>query len=209
MGLSQQQLNDDLDALARRDPSFAKALATLGPPPTRHREPGFATLLAVIVSQQLSTRAAATIWQRVQAGLGEVPTPEAVLATTQLREWGLSGRKAEYAKDLAAHVATGALDFALLPQLDDDSAVEKIVAVRGLGRWSAQIYLMFAEGRRDMWPADDLAIQKAYAQLKGLEASTLRGKKFEALTQDWSPYRSAAALMMWHCYGSTTLEASA
>jgi len=207
MGLSRSRLRRHLDKLAERDPDVAKALEQVGYPPPRHRPPGFATLFQVIVSQQVSTHSASAIWARCQAQLGMEPEPHHVLACKHesLRDCGLSERKAEYARDLAAHFADGRLCSERLSVLDDEAAIEALVSVRGIGRWTAEIYLLFAEGRPDVWPADDLAIQVAYQRMKGLEERP-RGRDFYALSEAWSPWRGAAAILLWAVYGSTTLD---
>lgn len=207
VGLSRARLRRHLDHLAAQDPDIARALSQVGYPAPRHRPRGFATLFQVIVSQQVSTQSASAIWSRCQAGLGENPAPEAVLgaSTEALRACGLSARKAEYAQDLAAHFVDGRLNDEDIAALDDEAAIAALTAVRGIGRWTAEIYLLFAEGRQDVWPADDLAIQIAFQRVKGLE-NRPRGKAFYALSEPWSPWRGAAAILLWSVYGSTTLE---
>lgn len=207
MGLSRYRLRKSLDILADQDADIAAVLAELGYPQLRHREPGFATLFQVIVAQQISTKAAAAIWRRVTTAWGEQPQPVQILTATdaQLRECGLSTRKAEYAQGLAAMVADGRLPLETMAALDDEAAIAAITAVRGLGRWSAEIYLLFAEGRPDVWPADDLAIQIAYQRLKKLDDKP-KGKAFYAMVESWSPHRGAAAMLLWKYYGAATLQ---
>lgn len=206
MGLTRAQIKADLDALAAVDPVLAQGLEAVGYPAPRHRPRHFSTLLQIIAAQQISTHAAAAVWQRLEAHLGEV-SPQRVIGAgeAQLRAAGLSARKAEYALDLAARCESGALNLRRLARLDDEEAIAAITAVRGLGRWSAEIYLLFAEGRPDVWPADDLAIQIAFQRLHALEQQP-RGKGFYPLTRKWSPRRGAAALLMWKLYGSATLS---
>ncbi|MEM6988641.1 MAG: DNA-3-methyladenine glycosylase 2 family protein [Pseudomonadota bacterium] len=207
MGLSQSTLERHLDQLAATDADLERALSAVGYPPTRHRPPGFATLFQVIVSQQVSTHAASAIWQKCQAAFGEAPSADAIQSASAetLRACGLSVRKCEYAADLAAHFVDGRLSDASIARLDDEQAIAALTAVRGIGRWTAEIYLLFAEGREDVWPADDLAIQVAFQRVKGLEARP-RGKPFYALSEPWSPRRGAAAILMWSVYGSATLD---
>ncbi|MEM9603356.1 MAG: DNA-3-methyladenine glycosylase 2 family protein [Pseudomonadota bacterium] len=207
MGLSESTLHAHLDTLAHSDPDVARALEAVGYPAPRHRDPGFATLFQVIVSQQVSTRAASAIWQQCQASFGNEPTADAVRAATpaHLRACGLSARKCEYASDLADRFVSGELSAAQIAALDDEAAITALTAVRGIGRWTAEIYLLFAEGRHDVWPADDLAIQVAFQRLKGLDERP-RGRAFYDLSAPWSPRRGAAALLMWAVYGSGTLD---
>lgn len=200
-----------LDRLASRDPDVAAALARLGYPPPRVRPEGFATLLQAIVAQQLSTRAAAAIWARVEAACGtDGVRPEAVLAldAPALRACGFSGRKVEYAHGLASSVLAGALDPTALALADDETAIQAIAALRGFGRWSAEIYLLFALGRPDVFPADDLALQIGFQRLKGLEARPT-AKALRLLTEPWAPWRGAGAILLWKVYGSATLDGTA
>jgi DNA-3-methyladenine glycosylase II len=196
-----------LGELAARDPDLAAALARLGPPPPRVREPGFATLLHVIVAQQISTRAAASIWRRLGEALGGEVTAGRFLALSEaeLRACGLSGPKIRYGQGLAEAVASGALPVEELAAMEEEQAVAAITALKGFGRWSAEIYLLFALGRADAFPADDLALQVGYQRLKGL-AERPSAKRLRELTAPWRPYRGAAAVFLWHLYGAATLD---
>ena len=196
-----------LDELAARDHDLAAALARLGYPAPRQRDPGFATLLRIILAQQVSTASAAAIWRKLEARLGGEVTPAAFLALDDaaLRVAGFSARKAEYARGLCRAIEAGALDVDRLAHLDEDAAVEALVRLRGLGRWSAEIYLLFALGRADVFPADDLAIQIAIQRLRGLAARP-GGKLARELAEPWRPYRGAAAVFLWHYYGAATLD---
>jgi len=160
MGLSMQQLQGGIDALSSIEPAFAAALVRVGYPQPRGREPGYETLLRTIVGQQVSVAAAASIWRKLEAAVGGEPVPAALLAASDeaLRGAGLSRQKAGYARSLAEEVSSGRLDLANLPE-DDEKAIAALSAVKGIGRWSAEIYLLFAEGRPDIWPAGDLAVQ--------------------------------------------------
>ncbi len=200
-------LNGMLDELGRRDAVLAAALARVGYPAPRVREPGFATLLRVIVAQQLSTKAAAAIWGRLEAAAGGEVTPERflALADAELRGCGFSAPKVAYGRGLAAAVASGELPLAGLAAMDEDVAVAALTRVKGFGRWSAEVYLLFALGRADVFPADDLALQAGYQRLVGLperpKAAFLR-----ELTEPWRPYRGAGAIFLWHYYGTATLD---
>ena len=207
MGLTRAQIKESLDALADFDPLISQAIAQVGYPEPRHRPKQFSTLLQIIASQQISTHAAASVWNSLQAFLGGDVSAQSVLACSEdsLRGAGLSRRKAEYALDLARKCDSGDLNLRHLRHLSDEDAITAIVSVRGLGRWSAEIYLLFAEGRMDVWPADDLAIQVAFQQLHTLDERP-KGKAFYPMTEKWSPHRGAGALLMWKLYGSTTLS---
>ncbi len=209
MGLSSAHIKEALDGLAARDALIGQALDTVGYPEPRHRPAEFSTLLQIITAQQISTQSAAAVWLRLQAFLGDELSAEAVSACTEedLFGAGLSARKASYARDLAQKCLSGELDLEAVSGLPDEAAISAICAVRGLGRWSAEIYLLFAEGRPDVWPADDLAVQVAFQRLHGLDARP-KGKAFYPLTEKWSPQRGACALLMWKLYGAPTLGAT-
>jgi DNA-3-methyladenine glycosylase II len=205
--LAGERLRAALDALAAIDPDVARELARIGYPPARQRDPGFATLVRIVAAQQVSTASAAAVWNRLELALAGEISPERLLALGEagLRAAGFSGRKAGYALGLAAAVAAGELDLPGLPLLDEDAAIERIVRLRGFGRWSAEIYLLFALGRADTFPADDLAVQIAFQRLKRLEARPT-AKALRVLAEPWRPFRGAGAVFLWHCYGASTLD---
>jgi DNA-3-methyladenine glycosylase II len=184
-----------LDQLAATDPALGNALAQIGYPLPRLRAPGFATLLQIMVAQQISTRAAAAIWQRLAAACGVPPTPAAFLQLDDAacRAIGLSGRKVLHGRALAQAVRSGALPLTDLAHAAEADIIAAITALPGFGRWSAEIYMLFALGRIDGWPAGDLA------QRPNRVAMT-------ALGEAWRPCRGAGALFLWHLYGATTLE---
>jgi DNA-3-methyladenine glycosylase II len=206
MGLSATQLKASLDALAATEPAFARGLERVGYPAPRIRPPGYATLLRTIVGQQVSVAAASSIWARIEqaaeAAGGDVGDPAhlATLPDEALRAAGLSRQKIGYARSLAGLVDTGALDLGSLPD-DDEAAIAALTAVKGIGRWSAEIYLLFAEGRPDIWPAGDLAVQIEVGRLLGLDARPAE-RVTRALAESWRPHRGAAAIFTWHHYGS-------
>ena len=205
--LDADRLRAMLDTLAAGDPDLRRALARVGYPASRQRDPGFATLLRIILAQQVSTASAAAIWRKLEAALQRKVTPARLLALDDaaLRAAGFSARKAQYARGLCAGVTTGALDIAGLALLEEEAAIDTLVALRGFGRWSAEIYLLFALGRADVFPADDLAIQIAIQRLRGLAARP-GGKLARELAEPWRPYRGAAAVFLWHYYGAATLD---
>jgi DNA-3-methyladenine glycosylase II len=200
MGLTSEQLRDHLNALAARDPRFAAALALAGYPEPRGRGRGYETLLRTIVGQQISFKAADSVWAKLAATVGDIVDPDALVATSDeaLRGAGLSRQKIGYARSLAELCASGALDFNALPE-DDEEAIALLTQVKGIGRWSAEIYLLFAEGRPDIWPAGDLAVQESVRRILGHEARPAE-KATRELAEDWRPYRGAAAVFAWHHY---------
>lgn len=205
MGITEQQLTQGLDTVADREPAIARALSIAGYPETRIRDRGYATLLRTIVGQQVSVASAASVWNKLEAALGTGCAPEALLAADfdALRACGMSRQKQGYARSLAELVMTGALDLEQLPD-DDEAAIAELVRIKGIGRWSAEIYLLFAEGRPDIWPAGDLAVQAGIGRILGLEARPSE-KETRALADPWSPHRGAVAILTWHCYNNAAL----
>ncbi len=206
MSLTEPQLRAALDAIAAAEPRIAAAIARGGYPDPRGRGRGAGTMMRAIVSQQVSTKAAASIWNKLEATCGgDMDDHHAVLATPleRLRAAGLSGQKAGYVVSLAQHVATGQLDFAALPA-DDEAAIAALTAVKGIGRWSAEIYLLFAEGRPDVFPAGDLAVQIAFGRILGLEARPSE-KQTRDLAEPFRPHRGALAIFLWHHYNIQAL----
>ncbi|MBX9732189.1 MAG: DNA-3-methyladenine glycosylase 2 family protein [Sphingomonas sp.] len=202
MGLSADQLKAALDALAAREPSFAAGLARVGYPPPRIRDRGYATLLRTIIGQQVSTKAAASVWNKLEGLVGSLDDPGNITRASDetLREAGLSRQKASYARSLADEVTSGRLDLENLPA-DDEEAIAALVRIKGIGRWSAEIYLLFAEGRTDIWPAGDLAVQIEIGRLLGHDERPSE-KLCRDLAEAWRPHRGAAAIFAWHHYGT-------
>jgi DNA-3-methyladenine glycosylase II len=189
-----------LKKLAEVDADIAQGVKRVGLPEPRIRPAGFDTLLSTIVGQQISTEAARTIRGRVDALLPEIsPTTLLALSDDALRGAGMSGRKVEYAKGLARAMVEGTFDVDGLAELDDEAAIEAITALRGFGRWSAEIYLMFSLGRSDIFPSGDLALRVALARLKGLNERPTPGQA-HGLVAHWAPYRSAGSLFLWLYY---------
>lgn len=205
MGLSAEMLNTGLDALAAREPGIARALAVAGYPPPRIRERGYATLLRTIVGQQVSVAAAASVWTKLEALLGPDIPPAVLLAAEfdALRACGFSRQKQGYARSLCELVMSGELDLATLP-VDDEDAITLLTRIKGIGRWSAEIYLLFAEGRPDIWPAGDLAVQAGLHRILRLDARPSE-RETRVLGEAWRPWRGAAAILTWHCYNNAAL----
>ena len=202
MGLSADAIREGLDAIGGLNPAIAGAVERVGYPEPRIRSTGYRTLLRTIVGQQVSVAAAASVWNKLEALLGEAMPPEDLLASDfdALRGCGLSRQKQGYARSLCELVVGGELDLHSLPD-DDEEAIAELVKIKGIGRWSAEIYLLFAEGRPDIWPAGDLAVQVGLGKLLGLEARPDE-KATRALAEAWRPHRGAAAVLAWHSYNS-------
>jgi DNA-3-methyladenine glycosylase II len=202
MGLSTEQLRVSLDALSNREKGFAAAIRATGYPDARSREPGYATLLRTIVGQQVSVAAAASVWNKLETLLGNGCPPENLVAQDfdTLRACGLSRQKQSYARSLAERVISGALPLHALPD-DDEQAIAYLTQVKGIGRWSAEIYLLFAEGRPDIWPAGDLAVQEGVKRILGLSERPSE-KAIRDVAEAWRPHRGAAAIFLWHVYAT-------
>ncbi|MFA7587809.1 MAG: DNA-3-methyladenine glycosylase 2 family protein [Novosphingobium sp.] len=205
MGLEGNAIRAGLDAIAAREPAIAQALARTGYPEPRIRARGHATMLRTIVGQQVSVAAAASMWRKLEDFIGPEMAPERLLAADfdSLRACGLSRQKQAYARSLCELVAAGAVDFDSLPA-DDEDAIAQLIRIKGIGRWSAEIYLLFAEGRPDIWPAGDLAVQVGLQKLLGLAERPVE-KQTRALADGWRPHRGAAAIFTWHCYNNPAL----
>ncbi len=205
MGLSAEQLRADLDALASRDPVVARAIERVGYPDARIREPGFATMLRTIVGQQVSVASAQSVWRKLEDELGTDFAPQTLLSRDfdTLRACGLSRQKQGYARSLCELAESGALDFSALPA-DDEEAIALLTQIKGIGRWSAEIYLLFAEGRGDIWPAGDLAVQEGVKRL--LKLDDRPGEKAtRQIAEPWSPQRGSMAVFIWHFYANPAL----
>jgi len=198
-------INAAVDELARREKAFASVLEKHGRPEPRVSDPGATTLLRTIVGQQVSVAAARSMWVKLEAGYGSPPDLKKIRKATdeELRLAGLSRQKAGYARSLAELVLSGELDLARLPE-DDEEAIAHLTRIKGIGRWSAEIYLLFAEGRTDVWPAGDLAVQIEIGRLLGLDGKPTE-KQLRELADAWRPHRGAVAVLAWHSYNSEVL----
>ncbi|MCH9013872.1 MAG: DNA-3-methyladenine glycosylase 2 family protein [Proteobacteria bacterium] len=195
-----ESLRPALEALSACDPDIARHYRAYGLPPRRRRPEGFAGLIHIIAAQQLSAASANAIIARLEAAASPL-APETFLALDDaaLKATGLSRPKARYGRALAEDLLAGRIDLDGLAELDDAAAIERLVQAKGIGLWSAEIYLLFALGRPDVWPADDLAVQEGVRRLKGLEARPGQ-KEMDVIAEPWRPYRTAAAIFIWHYY---------
>jgi DNA-3-methyladenine glycosylase II len=191
---------DPFDYLATADPHLAEALAAAGIPAPRRRPRGFEGLARIIIAQQVSAAAATTMWNRVSAAIKPFePATVAAVTIDALRACGLSRQKAAYLHGLAADIHEGRLNLAKIHRLPDEEAIAALMTLKGIGRWSAEIYLLFALRRPDIMPSGDLALQVAAQHLKGLRRRPAP-ERLVKLAQSWRPHRSAAALLLWHYY---------
>jgi DNA-3-methyladenine glycosylase II len=190
-------------ALARRDLDLARVVRAHGPPPLWQRRPGFATLVHIILEQQVSLASARAAFGRVRA-LAYPFTPATFLGLDdrQLRAAGFSGQKTRYCRNLAVAIRDGGLELRGLAALDDDEVRRRLTAVTGIGAWTADIYLIMALGRPDVWPLGDIALAQAARELKRLPARP-SAAEMTALGESWRPWRAVAARVLWHHYLST------
>jgi len=189
-----------LAELAGRDADLGRVFLEFGPPPMWDREPGFATLIHIILEQQVSLASARACFAKLMSTVGKL-TPTALLDLDDetLRAAGFSRQKTEYARVLATAIQSRELDLNTLAALSDDEARNQLMRLKGIGRWTADIYLLMALGRPDVWPAGDLALVVAAQKVKRLEGRPTP-EEFQALGEPWRPWRSVAARLLWHHY---------
>ena len=191
-----KSLEHHIKQLIRIEPRFAPVYKQVGTPSLRRNEGGFNELMRAMVGQQLSVAAAASIWNKLdKAGM---TTPQAIKNANDdaLRINGLSRQKIRYLRSLVEHD----IDFVTLKTLPDDEVIATLTAVTGIGRWTAEMYLLFSLGRVDILAVDDLAIKVGAMDLLGLDDRPTP-KQLRLLSEPWSPYRSAASLLLWSHYG--------
>ena len=205
MGLSAKAIREGLHHAAAIEPALARAIELAGYPEPRINPTGYRTLLRTIVGQQVSVQSAASVWNKLEALLGEAMPPELLLEADYdaLRGCGLSRQKQGYARSLCELTVSGELNLDDLPA-DDEEAIAVLTRIKGIGRWSAEIYLLFAEGRPDIWPAGDLAVQAGLGKLLGHEVRPDE-KAVRKLAEAWRPHRGAVAIFTWHCYNNPAL----
>jgi DNA-3-methyladenine glycosylase II len=194
----------DLDRLradlVERDPALAEAHAATPPLEWRHRPRGFSGLVRMIVEQQVSVASADAVWRRLNVGLGQI-TPDVLLAhdAETLQGMGLSRQKSGYVHGLARAQIDGTIDLEGLSALDDAEAINALVALKGIGLWTAEVYLMMCEGRLDVFPGGDIALQEAIRWADGTDARPDQ-KAAYARAEVWRPYRGVAAHLLWAWY---------
>jgi DNA-3-methyladenine glycosylase II len=206
--LTAETLGHALEVLAHRDADLARILRDHGPPPLWQREPGFATLVHIILEQQVSLASAQAAYDRLLAAAYPL-TPARFLEfdDAQLRLIGFSRQKTGYARGLAQAIAEGRLDLTGLDALDDASARAELVRLRGIGPWTADIYLLMVLRRPDVWPSGDVALASAALRLKQLDAQPTFDE-LDAMAAQWHPWRAVAARLLWHFYLSSRAGAS-
>ncbi|MCG8492886.1 MAG: hypothetical protein MI743_14800 [Sneathiellales bacterium] len=183
-----------------RDPDFRQAIDVITPIPSRMRPAGFKPLVKIIVEQQVSIASANAIWGRLEKAITPFK-PETLLSfsETRLRDLGLSKQKAIYCRALATSISEGALSLTSLEQLDDLVVMDHLTQVKGIGRWTAEIYLIACLKRQDIWPAGDVALKVALQHLKKLDTRP-SVQEMDLYAEKWRPYRTLAARILWRYY---------
>jgi DNA-3-methyladenine glycosylase II len=200
-----EEFHRGVDHLVAVEPAFAAVLERLGRPEPRVSERGTAALLRTIVGQQVSVAAARSMWNKLTAAYGDPPDLDrlAEASDEEFRALGQSRQKAGYLRSLAGLVRSGELDLEALPP-DDEDAIAHLTRVKGIGRWSAEIYLLFAEGRGDVFPAGDLAVQIELGRLLGTPERPSE-KWLRERAAPWAPFRGVSAIFAWHSYNTKVL----
>ncbi len=203
MALTRASYAAAIAELAARDPALGRVVADYGAPPRWKRKQGFATLVLLILEQQVSLASAEATFARLEERAGTIE-PGAILALGEerMREAGLSRQKARYVHGLAAAAASGEIDFHKLGRAADEAVRAALIPIKGIGDWTVDIYLLTALQRPDIWPARDLALQEAARAIKELDARPDE-KAMQAIGEAWRPWRSVAARILWHHYLNT------
>ena len=198
--LNQDSLIEGVSYLCEVDPDLAKVISDLGNPPLWSREPGFPTLIHIILEQQVSLASARAAFDKLVRASGQL-TPERFLEYTDsnLKEFGFSRQKTRYGHELSKAILNGQLDLDGLQRLDDSSARDELIKIKGIGPWTADIYLLMALLRPDIWPRGDLALIKAAMEIKGLSEKPTTEALLE-IAENWKPWRAVAARIAWHYY---------
>lgn len=198
--LTQERFEEAVHILCRQDSDLAQIVTRFGPPPMWTRQPGFPTLIHIILEQQVSLASAKAAFDRLCAAVSPLtPAGFLELDDTALRTIGFSRQKAGYSRHLARAIVEGQLDLARLERLDDTAVYTELLRLKGIGPWTANIYLLMALRRPDIWPSGDLALAIAVQEVKQLEARPTP-PELDRLSQPWQPWRAVAARLFWHHY---------
>ena len=201
--VNEQNIESICKQLSKQDKYMARVFKTYGAPPLWNRDPTFATLIHIILEQQVSLASALSAFNKLKNKLGNI-TPEAVLNLTdaEMKACYFSRQKISYARDLAKAIQEGRLDLDSLNQLSNEDATDELKKIKGIGDWTAQVYLLMVMLRIDVMPRGDIALHAAYKNLVELEKRP-KSDEFIELAKKWKPYRSVAARLLWHFYLST------
>ena len=198
--LTQSSYEDAITELSNQDKDLAAVVLKWGKPPFWTHAPGFPGIVLAILSQQVSLESAQAAFTKLEAEIGPIAADAFLtLDDTELREIGFSRQKASYVRGVAQAIIEGELDFGVLETLDDDQIREKLMGIKGIGRWTADTYLLFAMRRPDAWPSGDLALAKSIQEVKGLPSNP-RFDEVDHIALSWRPWRAVAARILWHSY---------
>jgi DNA-3-methyladenine glycosylase II len=198
--LNKRSLAQAVRYLAGRDVDLARIVNNLGPPPIWAREEGFHTLIHIILEQQVSLSSARAAYDRLLAVAAPLnPERFLQLGDAELKAIGFSRQKTAYGRNLARSIIQGELNIEALGSMEDELVRAELTRIKGIGNWTADIYLLMVLGRRDIWPKGDLALAVAIERVKGL-ARRPTPEEMEALSADWKPWRAVAARILWHYY---------
>jgi DNA-3-methyladenine glycosylase II len=198
--LTEETFHRALAILRKRDPDLEDVLLTYGPPPMWARKPGFATLVHIILEQQVSLASARAAFDRLRQVIPELTPAEFLkLDANELKRIGFSHQKSRYCRGIAGALGDGSLRLGRLEKMDDHRARGELLQVTGIGPWTADIYLLMALRRPDVWPSGDLALARAAQQLRRLDSRPSE-TELEALGRPWKPWRAVAARILWHHY---------
>ena len=198
--LTEETFEEGLRVLCDRDPDLAQIPAKLGPPPMWAREPGFPTLIHIILEQQVSLSSDKAAYDRLLATASPLtPARFLELDDVALKTIGFSRQKTTYGRELAQAIVSGSLDLAELENVDDAAVRSELIKVKGIGPWTADIYLLMALRRPDVWPSGDLALAAAAQGVKRLPTRPTP-EELDALGASWRPWRAVAARLLWHYY---------
>lgn len=193
-------ITKDAHKLAKVDTDFNKIITEIGLPEERHRSPNLATLIHIIVSQQISLTAATSIWKKFTEQLNDISPNNIIrLGEQGLRNIGFTRSKSAAVLNLCQQIMNGTFDIDAMSSMDDNKAKKYIMGLSGFGEWSASIFLIFCLGRPDVWPSGDIALQEATKSLKRLDTRP-KTKQMDELSISWKPFRTTAAHLLWHHY---------
>lgn len=199
---STDDIAEGLLALGRSDARLARVIELAGPVPLRRRPPGYAALAEIILSQMVSKASASALWRKLESAAGVI-TPEAILALSadDLRQAGLSRAKAETLCRVGEAVLAGDLDLEHLCSLEARAAIRSMTAIKGVGPWTAEVYLLFCAGHPDVFPAGDVALQSAAGHAMGMQTRPSQ-RDLAVMSEGWSPWRGVAARLFWAYYAT-------
>ena len=199
--LDHDSLRTGISVLSSMDPDLRQIVSILGHPPLWSREPGFGTLIHIILEQQVSLASAQSAFDKLNNAAGDELMPQTFLAfsDSDLKQFGFSRQKTTYGRGLSQELTSGTLSLHTLHQLDDASVRDTLMSIKGIGPWTANIYLLMALRRPDAWPSGDLAVKKAIEDIKDM-SETPSTEKADDIAQQWKPWRAVATRILWHHY---------